>query len=88
MPGPHTKGRENRWGKRCSADHHRERPFTATTPRLTQRDYFTVALRLLAAGSHEALTTAALCDELQVSKGSFYHHFGGWPGFVTASRHR
>lgn len=57
---------------------------TTTTSRLTQHDYYTVALRLLAEGSHESLTIAALCDELGVSKGSFYHHFGGWSGFVTA----
>lgn len=57
---------------------------TATTSRLSQHDYYDVALRLLAEGSHDSLTIAALCDELGVSKGSFYHHFGGWPGFVTA----
>lgn len=57
---------------------------TTSTSRLTQHDYYDVALRMLAEGSHESLTIAALCDELNVSKGSFYHHFGGWPGFVTA----
>jgi len=40
-------------------------------------------MKLLAEGSHESLTIAALCDELGVSKGSFYHHFGGWSGFVA-----
>lgn len=47
---------------------------TATTSsRLTQRDYYAVAMTLLAEGSHDSLTTAALCDELGVSKGSFSH---------------
>jgi len=57
---------------------------TATASRLTQHDYYEVAMRMLAESSHESLTIVALCDELGVSKGSFYHHFGGWPGFVTA----
>lgn len=54
-----------------------------TTTRLTQHDYYAVAMTLLAQCSYESLTIAALCDDLGVSKGSFYHHFGGWPGFVT-----
>lgn len=56
---------------------------TTATSRLSQRDYYAVAMTLLAQGSHESLTIVALCDELGVSKGSFYHHFGGWPGFVS-----
>lgn len=56
---------------------------TVTTSRLSQHDYYVVAMQLLARGSHESLTIAALCDELGVSKGSFYHHFGGWSGFVN-----
>ncbi len=57
---------------------------TARGSRLGQQDYFEVALRVLGEQGHEALTIAVLCDLLGVSKGSFYHHFGGWPGFMEA----
>jgi AcrR family transcriptional regulator len=50
--------------------------------RLTRHDYYDAAMRLLAATSADALTINALCEELHVSKGSFYHHFSGWQGFV------
>jgi AcrR family transcriptional regulator len=52
--------------------------------RLGQQDYFDVALDILGKQGHEALTIAVLCEVLDVSKGSFYHHFGGWPGFMEA----
>ena len=51
--------------------------------RLTPEDYFREALSVLGEYGSEALTIAILCDRLQVTKGSFYHHFGGMPGFVT-----
>jgi len=52
--------------------------------RLGHQHYFDVALDVLGKHGHEALTIAALCEALDVSKGSFYHHFGGWPGFMDA----
>lgn len=57
---------------------------TTSAPRLTLADYFARATRILSEGSHEDLTIAAMCDSLEVSKGSFYHHFGSWQGFVKA----
>jgi AcrR family transcriptional regulator len=50
--------------------------------RLSAADYFGAALEVLAEHGSEALTIAALGDRLQVTKGSFYHHFGSLPGFV------
>ncbi|BDX33663.1 TetR family transcriptional regulator [Mycobacterium antarcticum] len=60
---------------------------TASPARLTQDDYFAFALKVLAEGSHEDLTIQAMCDGLQITKGSFYHHFGSFPGFVEAFLH-
>lgn len=57
---------------------------SARGSRLGQQDYFDVALDILGKQGHEALTIAVLCEVLDVSKGSFYHHFGGWPGFMEA----
>jgi AcrR family transcriptional regulator len=51
--------------------------------RLTPEDYFREALAVLGDYGSEALTIAVLCDRLGITKGSFYHHFGGMPGFVT-----
>jgi AcrR family transcriptional regulator len=51
--------------------------------RLTPEDYFREALAILGESGSEAMTIALLCDRLEVTKGSFYHHFGGMPGFVT-----
>ncbi len=52
--------------------------------RLSAEDYFRAAFDVLGESGSEGLTIAALCQRLEVTKGSFYHHFGGMPGFVTA----
>lgn len=51
--------------------------------RLTPDDYFREAAGLLVDDGPDALTIAALCERLGSTKGSFYHHFGGLPGFVA-----
>jgi AcrR family transcriptional regulator len=53
-------------------------------PRLGPEAYFTAAFLLLGAEGPEALTIAALCKRLRVTKGSFYHHFSGMPQFTEA----
>lgn len=50
--------------------------------RLTAEDYYREALAVLGEHGSEAMTIAVLCERLDVTKGSFYHHFGGLPGFV------
>lgn len=52
--------------------------------RLSAEDYYREAFDVLGESGSEALTIAALCERLQVTKGSFYHHFGGMPGFIQA----
>ncbi|MEO9137981.1 MAG: TetR/AcrR family transcriptional regulator [Jatrophihabitans sp.] len=50
--------------------------------RLTVEDYYREALAILGEHGSEALTIALLCEGLDVTKGSFYHHFGSMGGFV------
>jgi len=54
------------------------------TPSLDREAYFVAAYELLAARGYEAVTIAALCERLNVTKGSFYHHFDDMPTFVMA----
>lgn len=51
---------------------------------LSKDDYLRAALRILGEDGIDGLTISTLCSRLQVTKGSFYHHFGGMPGFYTA----
>jgi AcrR family transcriptional regulator len=51
---------------------------------LTPSAYFVAALELLAEEGHDGLTIAALCQQLGVTKGSFYHHFRDFSSFVDA----
>jgi AcrR family transcriptional regulator len=41
-------------------------------------------MQLLAEAGPAAVTIAGLCERLQVTHGSFYHHFENMPGFVVA----
>lgn len=54
-----------------------------TAASLTAQDYYRAALTVLGEVGSEALTIASLCERLGITKGSFYHHFGSMPGFVT-----
>ena len=51
-------------------------------PARSGNDYFEAGLGLLAKGGAEAVTIANLCGRLRVTKGSFYHHFGGRADFI------
>jgi AcrR family transcriptional regulator len=51
--------------------------------RLSAEDYFREALAVLGEFGSEAMTIAVLCERLDVTKGSFYHHFGSMPGFIS-----
>ena len=53
-------------------------------PTATPRSYFDEALRVLAREGRNGLRIGRLCAALGVTSGSFYHHFGGWDGFVAA----
>ena len=52
-------------------------------PAANRQAYFASALKMLAENGFAGLNVGALCRELGVTSGSFYHHFGGWPGFVN-----
>jgi AcrR family transcriptional regulator len=60
------------------------KPQVSGPNRLGREAYFEAAFALLGAEGSEALTIAALCRRLKVTKGSFYHHFSGMPQFTDA----
>jgi len=51
---------------------------------LTRERYFEAALDVIARQGVEAVTIAALCQQLEVTIGSFYHHFKGREAFLRA----
>jgi AcrR family transcriptional regulator len=52
--------------------------------RVTKDDWIAEGFRILADEGDGALTVDALCAHLRRTKGSFYHHFDGRPGYVRA----
>jgi len=56
-------------------------PTPATT--LSRAQYFELGLDLLAEGGAKTVTIDALCRRLEVTKGSFYHHFSGVRDFMS-----
>lgn len=57
---------------------------TQVTDRRTRHDYFAAAMAILAEDGTAGLTTTRLCDRLDVTRGSLYHHFGSGPAFHEA----
>jgi AcrR family transcriptional regulator len=52
--------------------------------RRTRSDYFAVAMAILAEDGVAGLTTTRLCQRLEVTRGSLYHHFESGPAFHDA----
>ncbi|GAA5526284.1 TetR/AcrR family transcriptional regulator [Herpetosiphon gulosus] len=52
--------------------------------RVRREDWLHHGLSILSSESVAALTIERLTTDLGVTKGSFYHHFGGWPSYKTA----
>jgi AcrR family transcriptional regulator len=52
--------------------------------RLTRDDYFAAAMAILAEDGVAGLTTTRLCERLEVTRGSLYHHFESGPAFHDA----
>jgi len=50
----------------------------------SRQDWIDEGFHLLVEDGDGALTVDALCARLDRSKGSFYHHFAGRPGYVEA----
>ena len=48
----------------------------------TAEQYYDAAMSILAREGAAGLKIGPLCRSLGVTSGSFYHHFGGWAGFV------
>lgn len=55
---------------------------SSVTRLVTKEQYFKVALGILAAEGPGGLGIGVMCRRFNVTSGSFYHHFGNWPGFV------
>lgn len=52
--------------------------------RLTRSDYFAAAMAILGEDGVAGLTTTRLCERLDVTRGSLYHHFESGPAFHDA----
>ncbi len=50
--------------------------------RRSRKDWIEEGFRILAGEGDGGLTVDALCERLERTKGSFYHHFDGRPGYV------
>jgi AcrR family transcriptional regulator len=52
--------------------------------KITRKDWIEEGFHILVEEGDGALTVDALCARMGRSKGSFYHHFAGRPGYVEA----
>ncbi|MGQ0466706.1 MAG: TetR/AcrR family transcriptional regulator [Sporichthyaceae bacterium] len=67
-----------------TADEARPPAVVSTGTTRTREDYFRVARELLAERGSDGLTVDALCDRLEVTKGSFRWHFSDMQTFVES----
>jgi AcrR family transcriptional regulator len=51
--------------------------------RLAPQAFYNAAFKILGESGHETLTVDLLCARLEVTKGSFYHHFANTTEFVA-----
>lgn len=52
--------------------------------KVTKSDWFEEGFKILETEGFSKITIDKLCERLQVTKGSFYHHFGNMDGYVAA----
>jgi AcrR family transcriptional regulator len=60
-----------------------KRPSTSGAGRLDPLAFYNAAFRILGEVGHEGLTVDSLCARLNVTKGSFYHHFANTTEFIA-----
>ena len=52
--------------------------------KVDKKQWFIIGLQILEGGDFSKITIDNLCSILQITKGSFYHHFGNIDGYVGA----
>ena len=52
--------------------------------KVDKQQWFIIGLQILEGGDFSKITIDNLCNILQITKGSFYHHFGNIDGYVKA----
>jgi AcrR family transcriptional regulator len=51
-------------------------------PRVSRENFFATAFSVLAERGFPSVTAAGLCEQLGVTRGSFYHHFESFDDFI------
>ena len=64
--------------------HHTIRYGVANMKKVDKKQWFIIGLQILGSGDLSKITIDNLCSILQITKGSFYHHFGNIDGYVKA----
>ncbi len=56
----------------------------ANMKKVDKQQWFIIGLQILESGDFSKITIDNLCSILQITKGSFYHHFGNIDGYIIA----
>lgn len=71
-----------RWRRRIGVERGAAGVARRAGRQVAAEQYYETAMSLLARDGAAGLKIGPLCRSLGVTSGSFYHHFGGWAGFV------